>query len=1000
MRRVDYRPAALAAGLTLLLAFGQFLPPVSFFASPIHYLPLHTILEMLSITISGMLFGLTWSMRGQDDNARRMLIGCGFLAVCLVDVAHTLSYVGMPDFVTPSGAEKAINFWLAGRYISALTLLAAAFLPLGRWSRRTCYLAVMLALLLVAAVYWLELGLGRWLPHTFVAGQGLTDFKIGAEYLVAWLYALAALRLTLHSRQSPSADWQWLAAAAWIQGLAEMFFTLYTDVTDIFNLLGHTYKAISYLMIYSAIFVCGVLAPYRELAYERSWLRTLLATIPDPVWLKNQEGVYLSCNRAFEQLFGKTHGQIVGHTDVDITSADAAAQFRQHDLQVLHSHAPLTVEEWVSSPGQGQRMLETTKTPMHLPSGELIGVLGMAHDITEKAATEESLQVAATTFESQEGIFITNAEAIILRANHAFCRISGYASAELEGHTPAMLKSGRHDAAFYAAMVQSITQTGAWHGEVWNRHKDGHDYLVLLTITSVKGKDAQITHYVANLIDITRRKQDEQELATYRNHLEERVAERTHALVVALEQAEAANRAKSVFLSNMSHELRTPLNAVIGFSQLMAHSAHLDEQEKRNLAIINRSGNHLLTLINDVLELSKIEAGHVHLSEAATDVAELAREVADMLRPRAEQGGLTLNLTLGPLPGRVRVDTVKLRQILLNLLSNAVKFTRSGQVGLSVASQGQLAGMARIEWVVSDTGVGIAQADQQKIFEPFVQMVTHATAAGTGLGLTITRQYLHMLNSELCVESTPGVGSVFRFSLLLALAEPSVATQAPAPPGDHALQVAPGAQGKRILVVEDHDDARHLLVQLLTPLGFVVEQAADGSEAVAQVADAAPDLVIMDWRMPKMDGLEATRQIRALPLTQQPKILMLTASAFEEQRVTALQAGIDDFLRKPLQESQLLAALESLLNLRLPHETCAPAPTPAPGQTPDKDALASMPDALRAELCQAVHALNLGKMRVLLDQLALSHPALAGQLGQMAGQLQYRELWTLLSSRA
>ncbi|MFT3850392.1 MAG: ATP-binding protein [Propionivibrio sp.] len=269
--------------------------------------------------------------------------------------------------------------------------------------------------------------------------------------------------------------------------------------------------------------------------------------------------------------------------------------------------------------------------------------------------------------------------------------------------------------------------------------------------------------------DITASRRAEEELARHRDHLEELVSERTQALKDALEAAESANRAKSVFLSNMSHELRTPLNSVIGFSRLLSKSARLDEKERNNLEIINRSGSHLLTLINDVLELSKIEAGQVGLAEAGTDVGELVREVADMMRPRAEQGGLRLECELDALPGIVRTDTVKLRQILINLLGNAVKFTRQGRVSLSVRGRGRLDGKAVVEFAVRDTGIGIAEADRQKIYEPFGQLVTHATSAGTGLGLPITRQYLRMLGSELELESTPGVGSCFSFTVQLPL---------------------------------------------------------------------------------------------------------------------------------------------------------------------------------------------------------------------------------------
>ena len=507
-------------------------------------------------------------------------------------------------------------------------------------------------------------------------------------------------------------------------------------------------------------------------------------------------------------------------------------------------------------------------------------------------------------------------------------------------------------------------------------------------------RGGSVAFIIGLAIDITARRKAEEEVAAYHDHLEELVAERTHALAEALGAAESANRAKSAFLSNMSHELRTPLNAVIGFSRLMGHSTHLDESEKRNLEIINRSGNHLLTLINEVLELSKIEAGHVRLAESPTDVAELAREVVDMLRPRAEQGGLELTLAISGAPGALRVDTMKLRQILINLLSNAIKFTPRGSVALTLKVISQGVGATQIEFAVRDTGIGISPADQERICEPFVQVVTHATTAGTGLGLTITRQYLRMLGSELKVESVPGDGATFSFILSLQEARGNTVVRE-----GKVVWLDPVAQGKRVLVVEDNADARLLLVQLLTPLGFDVADAEDGLAAVARTKTFRPELIIMDWRMPRLDGLEATRRIRALPLAAQPKILMLTASAFEEQRQHALAAGIDDFLRKPLQEHELFDALEKMLDIRFQREAPESDRATANAEPLTVEALA----VLTAEQCNslrvAIEELNRNKLNLLLTQVVADHPGLARSIAHMADSFRYQELWGLIADR-
>jgi signal transduction histidine kinase/DNA-binding response OmpR family regulator len=487
------------------------------------------------------------------------------------------------------------------------------------------------------------------------------------------------------------------------------------------------------------------------------------------------------------------------------------------------------------------------------------------------------------------------------------------------------------------------------------------------------------------------RAQEIQRREAVESHLEQLVVERTQALRAALQQADAANQSKSVFLSNMSHELRTPLNAVIGFSRLMSKAGTLNEHDQGSVEIINRSGNHLLTLINDVLELSKIEAGHVQLQEEVCDLGLLVQDVHDMLRARAEQAGLTLVLQARDLPAKgVRVDSTKLRQVLINLMGNAIKFTREGGVTLRVQGHSADALRMGIDFEVSDTGIGIALEDQDNIFKPFVQMVTHATAAGTGLGLTITKQYLQMLGGELVLVSTPGKGSTFRFTLFLPLADLQPATV----PVGEVLGLAPADRHKRILIVEDDADSRQLLNQLLLPLGFVLASAVDGLEAVAQAASFAPDLIIMDWRMPRLNGLEATRQIRAQAGSRAPKVVMLTASAFEEQRQEAMAAGISDFLRKPLQEEDLYAALETQLGLQFQRRSpLADASMPQDGFTVCAAAIAELPEALRADLHQAAEELNPEKLQDVLARIEPDHPALALGIANMAKKFLYQELW-------
>ncbi|WP_298404341.1 ATP-binding protein [Janthinobacterium sp.] len=317
---------------------------------------------------------------------------------------------------------------------------------------------------------------------------------------------------------------------------------------------------------------------------------------------------------------------------------------------------------------------------------------------------------------------------------------------------------------------------------------------------------------VGSNYDITAHREAELELLRHRHHLEELVAERTSALSVAVSQAQAANRAKSTFLANMSHELRTPLNSVIGFSRLMAASPNMQDDEKRNLAIIHRSGNHLLTLINEILELSKGEAGRLQAQATVVALAPLLQEVMDMLDMRAEQQGLALRLDCADLPAAVLLDATRLRQVLLNLMSNAVKFAGSGEVTLRV--RGELLDDAtwRLSFAVSDTGIGVALEDQQRIFEPFVQADSAGPKDGTGLGLAISREFVQLMKGELTLESMPGQGATFRFSIPAQAAQAPV--QATAPPAMPAQAAVPPALQAQDLLLLAGEERAALLVAL------------------------------------------------------------------------------------------------------------------------------------------------------------------------------------------
>ena len=592
---------------------------------------------------------------------------------------------------------------------------------------------------------------------------------------------------------------------------------------------------------------------------------TLVNTIPDLIWLKNSDGVYLSCNKMFERFFGAKEADIVGKTDYDFVERKLADFFREHDRNAMAAGKPSNNEEWIIFADDGHRaLLYTTKTPMHDAEGTLIGVLGIGRDITELKRSEE-------------------------------------------------------------------------------------------------------------------------ELARHREHLEVLVKERTAQLEVAMtnlslarDAANAANQAKSMFLANMSHEIRTPMNAVLGFAQLLQRDPSLSPQARNKVATILKSGEHLLSIINDILEMSRIEAGRVEMRPQIFDLSDLLDDLAVMFRLRAEEKGLAFSTEVAPdLPRYIMADIGKLRQVLINLLGNAVKFTNSGSIQLRAFP----VTIDRIGVEVKDTGIGISPEEIEKLFHPFGRTISgERTAGGTGLGLAISRKYAHMMGGEIAVESVEGAGSRFRFECHAppAIKEPVVArTQR------RVIGLAP-AQGEiRVLVADDQRDNRELLRWMLAPLGFVVDEVADGEEAVKKALELKPRIILMDLIMPGMDGAEATRVLRTSYTKESLAIIGITASAFDKQKQQFLDAGINAFLSKPFRDRELYDMLSAHAGVSFITEGNETALVSSSGQEIPR--LDKMPDTWREAFGEALARKNITRIRKLGEEAEQHDPALSSWLLERAG---------------
>jgi PAS domain S-box-containing protein len=424
--------------------------------------------------------------------------------------------------------------------------------------------------------------------------------------------------------------------------------------------------------------------------------------------------------------------------------------------------------------------------------------------------------------------------------------------------------------------------------ELAGLHRDGHEFPIEITVTNPV-RAGRGFFFGAFLRDISERLRHEDELKA------------------AKDSAEAATRAKSEFLANMSHELRTPLNGVIGYAQLLQRDRTLTNSQRDALDAISACGAHLLDLINDVLDLSKIEAGRMDVEAVPSDVNQVAIDLKYVIGERAQRKGLRFTTHIGPeVPARVVLDGRHVRQVLLNLLGNAVKFTPQGDVRLEISAREP----GRLQFDVVDTGVGIEAEHLSVVFQAFRQTRSGAEAGGTGLGLTISHRLVRAMGGELMVESVPGKGSRFYFALPLVVAETlpaPVETDLDSPSSDARL--APGTQ-LTALVADDSSVNRRILASLLESAGVRVITAAGGVEAVELTRTHRTDVVLMDLRMSDLDGFEATRRLRADPLTSAIPVLAVSASAWEEVREAARTAGAVDFVPKPVQADVLFAKLQ------------------------------------------------------------------------------------------
>ncbi len=669
---------------------------------------------------------------------------------------------------------------------------------------------------------------------------------------------------------------------------------------------------------------CEVVECRNELKRSKETWEETLNSVSDLIYILADDGTIVHANRSMLARLGLTLDKIIGRSCFEVVHGSTEPSPECRRLLSLDNGVPHSVDLHIE---HLKGYFTVTGAPLLNPAGVQVGSVHICHDITERKLAEDALLQSERNYRE----LIEHARTVILRwdvngevtyINDFGERCFGYKRAELFGRhlvgtiVPETDTAGKD----LRQMIDNIIHSPADYHENENENvtRDGRRIWMHWSNTAVSEKNGTLVEILSIGTDVTERKVAEQQLFETHQYLEKAV----HRSSELAAEAARANAAKSEFLANMSHELRTPMNGVIAMAGLLSTTLLTGEQ-RNYVGVIRKSGKHLMTIINDILDYSKIEARRMGLEEVSFSLAEVMNELMPLLQAGADEKGLHLHCVIeADVPAIVRGDPARLRQILLNLASNAVKFTEQGNVSVRVSVDSRELQQLVLRFTVNDTGIGIAAEQLPLIFDPFTQADSSTTRrfGGTGLGLSISRQLVELMGGELEVTSREGEGSVFSFTARFTLIQTGeVALLAEEHVNElikHSVAYSEQRGKYKILVVEDNPINQRVAGALLEKAGFSFTLVESGYEALQRLENEPYDLVLMDCQMPGLDGYETTSLIRSANVAvirNDMPIIAMTANALEGDREKCLEAGMDDYIAKPIELSQLIPLIEKWL---------------------------------------------------------------------------------------